>query len=79
MDDQLIFNQLVGTVWMTVPKGAHDRHRAFYPIKAASADGRVIFDGNGARALLFLSFLSSSFLSSSSCLFPLLYVLPSLF
>ena len=26
MDDQLIFNQLVGTVWMTVPRGGFDRH-----------------------------------------------------
>ena len=49
MDDQLIFNQLVGTVWMTVPRGGFDRHRAFYPIKSASADGRVIYDGNGTR------------------------------
>ena len=39
----------VGTVWSQGP-GA-DRFRNFYPIRAASADGRVIFDGNGTRRI----------------------------
>mmetsp|Transcript_24634 Transcript_24634/g.80370 ORF Transcript_24634/g.80370 Transcript_24634/m.80370 type:complete len:584 (-) Transcript_24634:721-2472(-) len=49
VDDQLSFNQLVGTV------GASGRHapkfRRFYPLKPASEDGRVVYDGNGSRRI----------------------------
>ena len=47
IDDQLTFNQLVGTVWSSGKNAP--RFKNFYPLKAASADGRVIFDGNGTR------------------------------
>ncbi|KAL1512007.1 hypothetical protein AB1Y20_005282 [Prymnesium parvum] len=47
IDDQLTFNQLMGTVWSSGKFGT--RFRKFYPLKNASADGRVVFDGNGTR------------------------------
>jgi len=50
IDDQLTFNQLVGTVWASGPKVAN-RFKNFYPLKAASADGRVVYDGNGTRMI----------------------------
>ena len=49
IDDQLTFNQMVGTVWSSPFKGSGERHRSFYPIKAASDDGLVVYDGNGTR------------------------------
>lgn len=51
IDDQLTFNQLVGTVWSSKFQNVPDRFRALYPLKRASADGRVIFDGNGTRRI----------------------------
>ena len=48
IDDQLTFNQLIGTVWAQ-GKNLKDRFKHFYPLKSASADGRVVFDGNGTR------------------------------
>ena len=49
IDDQLTFNQLVGTVWSS---GKHSpRFKRFYPLKAASTDGRVVYDGNGTRRI----------------------------
>ena len=53
IDDQLTFNQLVGTVWSNARdqsgRAFPERFRSFYPLKPASADGRVIFDGNGSE------------------------------
>jgi hypothetical protein len=49
IDDQLTFNQLVGTVWSS---GMHkNKFPKFYPIRAGSDDGRVIYDGNGTRRI----------------------------
>ena len=51
IDDQLTFNQMVGTVWSNRFRQNPDRFRTFYPLKNASANGRVIFDGGGDRAI----------------------------
>ena len=56
IDDQLTFNQQVGTVWYNGPmvKQSGDRFRTFSPIKPASANGRVVYAGNGTQRVSFL-------------------------
>ena len=56
IDDQLTWNQQVGTVWYNGPfvRQSGDRLRSFYPIKPASADGRVVYAGNGTQRVAFL-------------------------
>ena len=55
IDDQLTFNQLVGTVWSNArdTKGVAypNTFRNFYPIRAAGDNGRTIYDGNGTRRI----------------------------
>ena len=54
---RIAFNQMVGTVqdpvWARSAKtpARERRKERIYPIRAARADGKVIFDGSGARRL----------------------------
>ena len=52
IDDQLTFNQLMGTVWTNGRWS--NRFRQFYPLRAATDDGRVVYDGNGTRKIHFI-------------------------
>ena len=75
IDDQLTFNQMVGTVWSNRFRQNPDRFRTFYPLKNASANGRVIFDGGGDRAIHAVQVLRAP--RRSSCLCSLSYALRS--